>query len=89
MLTTCLRYLEIKDMEDRLKLQKDTDPLGIWARKWGMRFQPIKCNMMQLTKKHNKIQASYAHENIVLKNVESSKYLGVLITSDLKWKSHM
>ena len=24
-----------------------------------MRFQPVKCNMIQLTKKHNKIQASY------------------------------
>ena len=32
------------------KLQKDIDRLGIWARKWGMRFQPVKCNMMQLTK---------------------------------------
>ena len=20
-----------------------------WARKWGMRFQPVKCNMMQLS----------------------------------------
>ena len=55
-------YREIKDIEDTLKLQKDIDRLGIWARKWGMRFQPVKCNMMQLTKKkkkHNKIQASY------------------------------
>ena len=32
-----------------LKLQKDIDRLGIWARKGGMRFQPIKCNMMSLT----------------------------------------
>ena len=26
-------YCEIKDKEDTLKLQKDTDRLGIWARK--------------------------------------------------------
>ena len=55
----CVCYHEIKDIEDTLKLQKDIDQLGIWARKWGMRFQPVKCNMMQLTKKHNKIQASF------------------------------
>ena len=58
----CVCYREIKeidDSQDTLKLQKDIDRLGIWARKWGMRFQPVKCNMMQLTKKHNKIQASY------------------------------
>ena len=48
---------EIKDIEDTLKLQKDIDRLGIWARKWCMRFQPVKCNTMQLTKKHNKIDA--------------------------------
>ena len=34
-----------------MKLQKDIDHLGSWARKWGMRFQPVKCNMMQLTNK--------------------------------------
>ena len=55
-------YREIKDIEDTLKLQKDIDRLGIWARKWVMRFQPVKCNMMQLTKKHNKIQALYTLE---------------------------
>ena len=54
-----------------------------------MKFQPVKCNMMQLTKKHNKIDASYTLEGTVLENVESIKYLGVTITSDLKWNSHI
>ena len=85
----CVGYREIKDIVDTLKLQKDIDRLGIWARQWGMRFQPVKYNMMQLTKKHNKIQASYALEGSVLENVESIKYLGVTITSDLKWNSHI
>ena len=85
----CVCYREIKDIEDTLKLQKDIDRLGIWARKWRMRFQPVKCNMMQLTKKHNKIQASYTLEGTVLENVESIKYLGVTISSDLKWNSHI
>ena len=85
----CVCYREIKDIEDTLKLQKDIDRLGIWARKWGMRFQPVKCNMMQLTKKHNKIQASYTLEGTVLENVDSIKYLGVTITSDLKLNSHI
>ena len=56
----CVCYREILHPEDTLKLQKDIDRLGCWARNWGMRFQPIKCNMMQLTRKRiNKIQASY------------------------------
>ena len=58
------------------------DRLGNWARKWGMRFQPVKCNMMQLTNKHlNKIQASYTLEGTVLENVDNIKYLGVTITN--------
>ena len=47
----CVCYREIKDEEDTMKLQSDIDRLGYWARKWGMRFQPVKCNMMQLTRK--------------------------------------
>ena len=40
---------EIKDDVDTMKLQRDIDRLGSWTRKWGMRFQPVKCNMMQMT----------------------------------------
>ena len=32
----CVYYREITDMGDTLKLQKDINRLGIWARKWGM-----------------------------------------------------
>ena len=86
----CVGYREIKNMEDTVKLQKDIDRLGSWARKWGMRFQPVKCNMMQLTNKRtSKIQASYKLEGTVLENVESIKYLGVTITKDLKWNTHI
>ena len=46
----CVCYRGIKNIEDTLKLKKDIDRLGIWARKLVMRFQPVRCNMMQLTK---------------------------------------
>ena len=47
----CVCYQKISTVEDTLKLQKDIDLSGSWARKWGMKFQPVKCNMMQLTNK--------------------------------------
>ena len=86
----CVCYREIKDEEDTMKLQRDIDRLGSRARKWGMRFQPVKCNMMQLTRKRiRKIHASYTLEGTDLENVESIKYLGVTITSDLRWNTYV
>ena len=69
-----------------MKLQEDIDRLGCWARS----FQPVKCNIMQITRKRiKKINASYSLEGTVLENVEKIKYLGVTITNDLKWNTHV
>ena len=84
-MTVC--YREIKAEEDTMKLQRDIDRLGSWARKWGMRFQPVKCNMMQLTRKRiKKMHASYTLEGT---DIESIKYLRVTITSDLRWYTYV
>ena len=52
-----------------------------------MRVQPIKCNMMQLLRK--RIKKIHTLEGTDLENVESIKYLGVTITSDLRWNTHV
>ena len=55
-----------------------------------MRFQPVKCNIMQITRKWiKKINASYSLEGTVLENFGKIKYLGVTITNDLKWNIHV
>ena len=86
----CVCYREIIGTEDTVKLHEDIDRLGSLARKWGMRFQPVKCNVMQITRKRiKKINASYNIEGTVLDNVENIKYFGITITNDLKWNTHV
>ena len=86
----CVCYRQIDSTEDTSKLQKDIDQLGKWARKWGMRFQPVKCNIMHLTRKRvKKINAVYSFEGTVLENVDNIKHLGVTISKDLKWNTHV
>ena len=86
----CVCYREMKNTEDTFKLQKDIDQLGCWARKWGLRFQPVKCNRMQIARKRiKKIHASYSLEGTVFENVEGIKYLGVTITNDLRWNTRV
>ena len=54
-----------------------------------MGFQPVKCNMMQLTnKRSSKIQTKYTIST-VLENIESINHLGVISTNDLKWNTHI
>ena len=55
-----------------------------------MRFQPVKCNIMQITRKWIKeIKASYTLEGTVLENVEDIKYLSITINNDSRWNPHI
>ena len=86
----CDCYHQIHGIEDTVKLQRDINRLCRWARKCGMRFQPIKCNMMQLTRKWvKKVIATYTLEGTVFENVDRIKYLGVTITNDLRWNTQV
>ena len=54
-----------------------------------MRFQPVKFNIMQITRKWVKKNASYTLDGTVLDNIEKIKYIGITITNDLKWNTHI
>ena len=79
----------IRENEDTVKSQNDIDRFGAWARKWGMRIQAVKCNMMQLARTRTKINAEYTYEGTILQNVDKIKYLRVTITEDSRWNTHV
>ena len=75
----CVCYREIKDEEDTMKLQSDIDRLGSWSRKWGMRFQPVKCNMKQLTRKRIISRRTMSMDAIMYSILPSSELAGLWI----------
>jgi len=51
-----------------------------------MEFHPGKCNLLRITNKISPINFTYNIHNVPLSQVDSAKYLGVLIDSKLNWK---
>ena len=72
-----------------MKLQKDIDRLGGWARKNGYAIPTCQLQHNAADEKLNEIQASYTLEETFLDNFKSIKYLGITTTDDLKWNTHI
>ena len=55
----CLAYRRIQTAEDQDILQKDLKALNDWTLKWGMRFNPAKCQIMHLARSRKPLAKSY------------------------------
>ena len=74
-------------------VQCDISMLALWIRNNFLSLQPSKCHAMMVTRKRPS-QAGEASptlyvEGIPLPYVNSVKYLGILITSNLSWSQHI
>ena len=80
------RYINKKTAEqDQLILQRDLQSLHEWTVKWGMKFNPSKCQIMHLSRAQEPYTKFYELCGEILESVESAKYLGLTISDDLKW----
>ena len=84
-----LLYRNINSEEDIHILKEDLNALVLWAKKWQMNFNPSKCECMIISNKSNLPTLTYSIDNIVIKQVEHAKYLGITIDQKLKWHKHI
>ena len=84
-----IMYLTITNQSDCLDLQNDLSKLEAWESEWLMAFNPEKCEVIRITKKHSPIIFDYKLHNIKLKTTKNAKYLGLLISDDLTWTKHI
>ena len=83
-----IAYLAVTSEADTVDLQSDPNKLGIWEKKWKMEFHPDKCNVLTISKNANPIKFDYKLHGKT-KSVNNAKYLGCLITSDLRWTNYI
>ena len=85
----CLLYRVIHSIDDQTKLQQDLAALERWSLDWGMKFSGAKCHVMFVSKKTNHQPYLYQLCREILRSVFQEKYLGVLLSHDISWLTHI
>ena len=85
----CIVYNTIKDANSAKLLQDDLDSLATWEKTWGMEFHPQKCSVLSVTRSRSPFNFRYKLKGHTLESTDSSKYLGINLSSNLTWKLHI
>ena len=69
--------------------KKDLDALTCWQSKWQMKFNAQKCYVLKFTHARSPHNHTYQLNNIILAEKKEYPYLGVTLSSNLTWNSHI
>jgi hypothetical protein len=76
----------------RSRLQQSIDEFQKWCNSWKLKLQPTKVESIHFSphpKKKYKNPVVIKVEDTILKPLDSTRYLGVIIDKKLNWRSHL
>ena len=82
-------YRPIETQDDCRLLQQDLNALEQWEHTWQMSFRPDKCKVLRFTRSHTPTPFTYTLHDQPLPFVSSHKYLGVHLSTDLSFNTHI
>ena len=85
----CIVHRPIRNNDDTILLQNDLNKIAEWEFMWQMQFNIDKCFILRVGRPKHKLLHVYTLHNQNLSEIDSAKYLGVTITSDLQWNQHI
>ena len=88
----CILYRHVTDKNNINRLQTDLDMISKWEETWLMGFNVGKCFTMRIGRQRGRSKINppmYKLHGQVLCITDSTKYLGLTITSELKWNSYI
>ena len=84
----CVMYKSVKTIQYCKVLQNDLHQLHQWKKQWQLKFNARKRNIMRATHAKKKLyEYKLGGEALLITN--STAYLGVEMSTDLKWNTHV
>ena len=73
------------------QLNENLSRVNDWAKTWLVQFNPTKTKLMNISLKQNAEFDNYpiCFDNHIIENVNVQRHIGLDISSDLKWTSHV
>ena len=84
-------YRAIKGPQDIAELQKDIQRIYQWGDRWGLTFNPSKCNVITIQPRiRSKVETpEYKMGMVVLEPVVKIRDLGICVDEDISWSPHI
>ena len=85
----CVIYRIIHDNRDKIALPEDLDKIHDWVVENEMKINAEKSKIISFNRSRNREHRSYHLNSFIIPEKDTVKYLGITLSSDLNWATHV